>query len=217
MSGQPSLSKSAATAVIGYEPRGGRDARLPADVGERAVAVVVKELHRSGRQPARTAVHGHALPAAVRVLAGLRQLLERRVQVIRDEEIEAAVAIVVDPGAARAVAHVVLLQARLRGDVGERAVAVVVIEHVLAAAGDEQIVEAVVVVVADGDRRRPARARQARFRRHVGERAVAVVLVQAIGRARGAPSRRVPLEHEQIEPAVVVVVEEAPRRSPRPR
>ena len=208
MSGQPSLSKSAATAVIGYEPRRRGDAGLPADVGERAVAVVVKELHGSGRQAARPAVHRHALPVAVRVLAGLRQLLERRVQVVRDEQIEAAVAVVVDPGAAGAVAHVVLQQARLRGHVGERAVAVVAIEHVLAVVGDEEIVEAVVVVVADGHRRGPARSRQPGLLGHVGEGAVAVVLVEAIGRARRRAFEARAAQHEDVEPAVVVVVEE---------
>ena len=196
--------------------RGGRDARLPADVGERAVAVVVKELHRSGRQPARPAVHRHALPAAVRVLAGFRQLLERRVQVRRDEEIETAVAIVVDPRAARSVAHIVLLQARLRGHVGERAIAVVVIQHVLAVVGDEEIVEAVVVVVADGHRRRPARSRQARLRRHIGKGAVAVVLVETIGRTRrrlrgACRSARTDRASRRCRNR------SRPRRSPRPR
>ena len=73
--------------------------------------------------------------------------------------------------------------------------------------GDEQIVEPVVVVVADGDGRGPAGAGQAGLVRHVRERAVAVVLVEAIGR----PGRRAletgAAQDEEIEPAVVVVVE----------
>ena len=102
----------------------------------------------------------------------------------------------------------VLQQARLLGDVGERAVAVVAVEDVLAPVGDEEIVEAVVVVVADGDRRRPAGARQAGLRGHVGERAVAIVLVQAVGRAGGRAFEARAAEDEDIQPAVVVVVEE---------
>ena len=85
----------------GHRVRPGRrrDAGLPAHVGERAVTVVVKQFDESGGQAARTAVHRHALPAAVGVLARLGQLFKRGAEVIGDEEIETAVAIVVDPGA----------------------------------------------------------------------------------------------------------------------
>ncbi len=74
--------------------------------------------------------------------------------------------------------------------------------------GDEQIVEPVVVVVADGDGRRPAGAGQAGLPRHIRERAVAVVLVEAICRLRRRAFETGAAQHEQIEPAVVVVVEE---------
>ena len=45
------------------------------------------------------------------ILAGLRQLLERRIQIGRDEQIQVAVAVVVDPRAAGAVADGGLPQA----------------------------------------------------------------------------------------------------------
>ena len=49
--------------------------------------------------------------------------------------------------------------------------------------------------------------RQSGFFGDVGECAVAIVLVEAIGGAGGDPSKRVP-EAEDIEPAVVVVIDE---------
>ena len=58
----------------------------------------------------------------------------------------------------------------------------------------------------------PVRVRPA-FSRHVRERAVAVVLVEAIGRARGRALQPRAAQDEQVEPAVVVVVEE---RHPAP-
>ena len=204
----------AVVVVVGHDRRhriglrGRSDARGLADVGEGAVAVVVEQLHVAGRQAARAAVDRDALPSAVAALARLGEPLQRRVEIGGDEEIEAAVAIVVDPGAAGAVAHGGLREPGLRGHVGEGAVAVVVVQHVVPVGGDEQVVEAVVVVVADRHRRRPAGARQPRLRRDVGERAVAVVLVEAI---RGF-GRRVleagAAQHQDVHPAVVVVVEE---------
>ena len=46
-------------------------------------------------------------------------------------------------------------QARLAGHVGERAIAVVAVQHVLSPIRDEQVFVAVVIVIANGDRRRP--------------------------------------------------------------
>ena len=82
-------------------------------------------------------------------------------------------------------------------------------QNVLAVAGDEDIVEAVVIVVTDGDAGGPYAAAQARFRGHIGEGAVAVVVIQAdgrIGRRRpGAASAR---QDDDILPAIVVVIDE---------
>ena len=186
--------------------RGG-DAGLAAHVGERAVAVVAKQLSTPGGQPARTAVHRHPFPPAVRVLTRSGQLLECRLEVLRDEEIEPAVAIVVDPRAPRAVAHRLLSQAGLPGHVRKRAVAVVVIQHVVAVVGDEEIVKSVVVVVADCHRRGPSGVRQARLLGHIGERAVAIVLVKPVGSAGWSIFEARAAQNQEIEPAVVVVVE----------
>ena len=100
--------------------------------------------------------------------------------------------------------------AGLLADVGECAVAVVVIQNVLAEVGDEQIVPAVVVVVADAHALSPARVRDSGLRGHVGEGAVAIVAKQM--RRRFAPRGKAleprAVHQKNVEPSVVVVVVE---------
>ena len=83
----------------------------------------------------------------------------------------------------------------LRGDVGEGAIAIVAVEDVLAVIGDEEIVAAVVVVVADADALSPAGVTEAGFGGDVGEGSVAIVFEEMeIGSCpAGKPSRREPL------------------------
>ena len=92
---------------------------------------------------------------------GLRAVDEIDFKIIRDEEVEEAVAVALDEGAARSVMDAGQKQAGLFRDVGEGAVAVVAIEPVLAVVGDEEVVEAVVVVVADADAHGPSGLRRA--------------------------------------------------------
>ena len=72
-----------------------------------------------------------------------------------------SIAIVIDERAARAPANCVLQQARLPGHVSECAVSVIAIEDVLAPVSDEDIFEAVVVVIADRHAARPSRCASA--------------------------------------------------------
>src|SRR5207237_1309774 len=141
--------------------RSRRDSRLPAHIRERAVTIVVKQLDESCGQTSRTTIDRHAFPATVRVLARLRQLVERGVQIRGNKEIQPAVAIVVDPRAAGAVTDCLLLEAGLLGDVGKRSITVVVVQHIVTVVRDEKIVEAVVVVITNGYRRGPPGTRQA--------------------------------------------------------
>src|SRR5271169_422926 len=93
-----------------------------------------------------------------------------------------AVFVVVDPGAAGVPAcfGARLEEAGTLGDVGEGAVAVVVIENVLAVVGDEEVVEAVVVVVADAAGLSPAGADvEAGTFGYIGEGAVAIVFEES--------------------------------------
>ena len=97
---------------------------------------------------------------------------------VADEEIEMAVAVVIEESAARAPAAFLLVEAGLPRDIGKRSVAVVVEEDVVAPEGAEQVVPAVVVVVAHADAGLPAAATNAGFLRDIGECAVAVVFVE---------------------------------------
>ena len=70
----------------------------------------------------------------------------------------------------------------------ERAVAVVVVERVAAVVGDVEVLEAVVVVVADRDAHAVAvlrHAGEAGLLRDVGEGAVGVLVVEAVPELRG--------------------------------
>ena len=89
-------------------------------------------------------------------MRGLGACGEIEVDIVGDKQVEQAVAVVVEKGAAGAEAVAWLEQAGLRGDIGEGAVAVVAVEAVLAVVGDEEVFEAIVVVVADADADGPA-------------------------------------------------------------
>ena len=98
-----------------------------------------------------------------------------------------------------------------RGHVGEGAVAVVVVERVAMNAADEDVLVAVVVVVANGHAGIVAGAREARFLGDVLEGAVAVVVKQAVGVFRRSLLKGLDIGavgEEDIQLAVVVVVED---------
>ena len=164
----------------------------------------------SALQAGRAAGHHHAF---VETGAGFRDGRGGQIEidVVGDEQIEFAVAVVVHESAAGVPALAVSGDAGLFADVGEGAVAVVVVENVLAEVGDEQVFEAVVVVVADADALSPAGVGHAGLCGDVGESAVAIVLEEmrggllAGGEAFEAPA----VDQKNIQPAVVVVVVES--------
>ncbi len=105
-------------------------------------------------------------------------------------------------------------EAGLRSDIGECAVAIVAVEAVLAEVSDEEIFEAVVVVVAHADADGPSGIDEASLVCDIGEGAVAIVVVEAVAGAGGNAIEAAAAEDEDIHPAIVVVVEET--RSLRP-
>jgi hypothetical protein len=100
-------------------------------------------------------------------------------------------------------------QAGFFGHVRERAIAIVAIEDVLAPIGEEKIVEAVVVVIADADSGSPADLCQAGFFGDVGEGAVAIVFVEPVGGAGRIAFEARAREGEDIEPTVVIVIDKS--------
>src|SRR5690348_5890342 len=87
---------------------------------------------------------------AGRVIAAPEILFRLPGDVIRDQEIESSVVVVVEPRGARSPPSEVF-NSGAPGHIGERAVAVVAVENAAAVAEDEKIGKAVVVVIADGD------------------------------------------------------------------
>ena len=179
--------------------------RDPRDVGEGSVAVVVIQDVFAAIQSRWAARYDHAL-VETRTRLWHGRGCQVHVDVVRDKQIEAAVAVIVHKRAARVPALAVGGDTGLRADVGEGAISVVVIEHVLA----EQIVVAVVVVVADANTLSPTGVADACSQRHIGESAVAIILEQAGDRfVSGGKSFEVRAVHQKnVEPAVVVVVVE---------
>src|SRR5436190_1086005 len=73
------------------------DARTCADVRERAVSVIVVEHGALGNQSARTAIHRNAFKITPRIFPGRWDLIEIENQIVGDEQVQAAVAIIVHP------------------------------------------------------------------------------------------------------------------------
>ena len=95
------------------------------------------------------------------------------------------------------------------GHVCENSIAIVVEQNVLAHTGDENVIEAIVIVVADRNADCPDAAAQTRLRGDVFERAVAVVVIEPdSGAGRGGAGLAATGEDYYVLPAVVVVVNE---------
>ena len=73
--------------------------------------------------------------------------------------------------------------------------------------GDEQILETIVVVVAYTHTASPARFEQPRFLGDICECAVAIVLVEAVTRSFRSVGQANARKDENVEPAIVVVVQ----------
>ena len=98
-------------------------------------------------------------------------------------------------------------QAGFAGNIGEGPISVISIEDILPPIGHKQVVEAVVVVVANAHAACPAGFCQARFYRDVAKGAVPVVVVEPVGDARGGAGECASAKHQDVDPAIVVVVE----------
>src|ERR1700692_4654368 len=107
------------------------------------------------RQPAGTTVHLNAFERAICILTRLWRTALIEIEVIGDKQIELAIPVVVDPGAAGAPARPVQAQSGFPGYVGKSAVPVVVVEDVLAPVSDEEILKPVVIVIANTNSGRP--------------------------------------------------------------
>ena len=143
-------------------------------------------------------------------------MIEIVVHVAGHKQIEPPVAIVVSPG--RAVRPVPQRDTGLFGNIAKRPVVIVVVEAVLAEVADEDIGPAVVVVVADCCAESPAVVGYACFRGDIGKRTVVVVVEQGCMRWLSLSAHSIvgrAVDEVDIEPAIVVVVDETHARSIR--
>ena len=130
------------------------------------------------------------------------------IDIVGDEEIEFAVAIVVDKRAAGVPALAVPAHARFISYIRERAITIVVIKNVLAKVADKEVLEAVIVVIANADALSPAGVGYASLQSNVGECAVSIIF-EEMGRwllALGETFQARSVHQENVEPAVVVVI-----------
>ena len=190
----------------------GRNTRFAAHVREGAVAVVVIEDARHRTEFIRPAVD-RIVRAAQDVVANVP------IEVAGDEQVQLAVVIVIEK--TRRGGPAAAFDARARRHVRERAIAIVVIEDVVAVTRDVDIREAVIVVVAGGNPHAVvpvAGAVEARSLRHIREAAIRVLAIQTVpvGRLSARKSSRKfyrvvetpAVDEENVEQPVVVVIEE---------
>ncbi len=167
---------------------GREDTGLFGHVGKRAVAIVVIERVVRHGESARAAHDDHALPLAVLAAPRLGSVGEIEVDIIGDKDIEIAVAIVIDKGAARTPSRAGDGQAGGLTDVREFSGAQIPVEDVVAVVGDEQIGMAVVIEVAHAGGLRPTGAGESGLLAHFGKVTPAVVAVELrrVGAALGS-------------------------------
>src|ERR1700674_3701875 len=190
------------------------DARLQADVGERAIPIVVEEMIAFAEE-----AHGAAKNGDASVLAGAfgdapfsgeDGALEIVFHVTGNEEIEQTVVVVVAPGWARG--PTAESDTCLFGDVGERAVVVVVVKAVLAKVRDVDVRPSVVVIVGYCHAKPPALIRNAGLFGDVSEGAI-VIVVEEHGARRSLLTlhcgERGTVEQVNVEPAIAVVIEKS--------
>ena len=160
-------------------------------------------------QSARTALDGNSLPVAVYVLAWHGSVFERETNVVGHEEIEMAVAVVVEKSTTRTPAGLFVQQSGGLGHVGEGAVSVVAVQTVLSEVGAKNIFEAIVVVIANADSGSPAHGFESGLFGDVGKRSIAVIFVETVGGFGRVATQSSSREDEHVHPAVVVVVEKS--------
>src|SRR5580692_882512 len=129
--------------------------------------------------------------------------------IVGNYKIEFPVAVVVDKGATRTPRGAATCDSGRGGDFLEGAIAFIVVQTVLTVVGDEKVVEAVIVVVADAHALSPAGEFQSRCLGDVGEGSVMVVVVQVASWLGTSLLRLVhgrAVHEKYVGPAVVVVI-----------
>ena len=129
--------------------------------------------------------------------------------IIGDYQIEFAVAIVINPGSAGRKFIRTPHPGRL-GHLGKGSVSVVVKEMALAECGNEDIIEAIVVVVTYRNSKSENRNSKPGAASHIGERAVVIIVIK-LGRRRAGvrmSGEVCPVDQQDVRVTIIVVVNE---------
>src|ERR1700757_2753831 len=105
----------------------------------------------SRSQPAWSALDGNSLPPTVGVCSRNPGIFKGEAHVVRNEQIEVSVSVEVDKCASRSKPRLITQKPRRLGNIGERSVAIVPVENVLAEIRAKNIVKAIIVIVPDAD------------------------------------------------------------------
>src|ERR1700733_2809283 len=197
----------------------GPHAALLAHVLKRSIALVVIKKVLSAGQSGRSAGHEDSLVSAGSILRQ-RCSLQVEVDIVCDEQVQLSIPVVVNKCAAAVPTDLGarLNQAGFFRDLSKRSIAIVAVEGVLAVVGHEQVIEAVVVVVADAASLAPSGlVLQSRTDRHVSKCSVPIVLEEPAMRflPRGKPVQPPTVHQEEIRPPIMIVVIESQTASSR--
>ena len=173
---------------------------------------VVVEKVLAARESFWPAKHREPLPETKGIRPGLERFLHFKMHVVRNENVEQAVAIVVEKRAARVPAVSCSGQTGVRAYVLKGAVALVAVENIVTVVGQQQIDAAVIVEITRADPLAPASVLQARLLRGVSKRAVPLVAIEAMGSGfllcAGKIEPRA-VNQKDIPPAVIVKVKDS--------
>ena len=159
----------------------------------------------------RMAVAAHPRAA----IAAIEVPLRRPINIISDHQIQTAIVVVIEPRRARSPSSGIH-HACPRGHIRKGAVTIVVIENAAAVTADEQVGEAIIVVVAHRDAHpEQALGSDAGCHCYVGESSITIVPVERASQRvrRSVDLRRGSVYQVEIKQSVLVVVDPAASRT----
>jgi len=179
--------------------------------GKGAVAIVVIDQHCN-----RLKNVGMAISSIAFAVLTAPHIIPVPLNVAQNNKIKQSIVIKIDPGCARRPSTAA--NTSFSGDIGERAISIIVVELVTAICSHVEIFAAIIVVIACGYSHAVACALQTRFLGYIFEASIGLLMVQTIPVLRACLLRdrslrrriteRRAIHKEQIEPSVVVVVKQ---------